>query len=55
MAKKAAMKSNRLNGLIFQSLIFLNGLRYGIVENFNSRRTNIILMGMIDLQLRESG
>jgi hypothetical protein len=56
IAKKAAMKSNRLNGLIFQSLIFLNGLKYGTMESFNSRRTHMILIAtMIHLQLRESG
>jgi len=52
---KAAMQINRFNGLIFQSLIFLNGLRYGIMENFNSRRRNMILMAKIDIQLRERG
>jgi hypothetical protein len=52
--RKVTMRKNRLSGLIFQYMMFLNGLIFGTMGSFNSRKTNILLE-RVNVQLRESG
>jgi hypothetical protein len=52
--KRRPKRVKTLNTLIFHAMIYLNSLKYGVMEKFSSRRTNLILI-IKRLQLKENG